>query len=166
MASEAEWSRLRTDATWHVVYWVAEWPRVDVGADFLAPVLSLPDVRYTFSVVMEPIAPSRAVRQVERARTSGVADAELRRRGGFLSTARRNREDEVLARRETELADGHRQFRFTSYVAVTSDGEHDLPEACERVEQATAQSGLVLRRCYGDQLAAFRSTLPVGRGLR
>ena len=56
---------------------------------------------------MEPVSPSRAVRAVEQARTADLADSELRRRGGFLSTARRAREAELVVRREAELADGH-----------------------------------------------------------
>ena len=27
------------DGTWHATYWVAEWPRTDVGPDFLGPLL-------------------------------------------------------------------------------------------------------------------------------
>jgi hypothetical protein len=40
MATEVEWGRVRTDANWHATYWIAEWPRVDVGPDFLAPFFS------------------------------------------------------------------------------------------------------------------------------
>ncbi|MGH9007357.1 MAG: SCO6880 family protein, partial [Acidimicrobiales bacterium] len=54
MALEVEWSRVRTDANWHATYWIAEWPRVDVGPDFLAPVLLGP-LRRSVSVVMEPM---------------------------------------------------------------------------------------------------------------
>lgn len=165
MATDATWGRLRADGTWHATYWVAEWPRLDVGADFLSPLLLLSDVRRSTSVVMEPVPPTQAARQVEQARTADVADAELRRRGGFLATARRRREEEVLARREVELADGHAQYRFAGYVTVTCDGPDSLDEACGRVEQAAGQAGLELRRCYGDQRRAFASTLPLGRGL-
>jgi len=165
MAYDAGWAQLRADATWHAVYWVAEWPRTEVGADFLCPLLLLPDVRRTVAVVMEPIAPAVAARQVEQARTADLADAELRRRGGFLATARRRREEEVLARREAELADGHAQIRFSGYVAVTADTPEALADACGRVEQAAAHAGLELRRCFGDQLEAFACSLPLGRGL-
>ena len=42
MAVEVGWSRVRTDATWHATYWIAEWPRVDVGPDFLGPAAARP----------------------------------------------------------------------------------------------------------------------------
>jgi len=165
MAIEPEWGRVRVDGTWHATYWVAEWPRTDVGPDFLGPLLLSSDVRRAVTLVMEPVSPLQATRRAEQSRTADIADAELRRRGGFLPTARRRREEEVLAHREIELADGHAPYRFTGYVTVTSEEADTLDDACTQVEQAAARSGLELRRCYGDQVRAFACTLPLGRGL-
>jgi hypothetical protein len=165
MAMVPEWGRLRTDATWHATYWIAEWPRTDVAADFLGPLLLVSDIRRSVAVVMEPVAPLRAARRIEQARTADIADAELRRRGGFLATARRRREEEVLVQREGELADGHGSFRFSGYITVSAGDTDALDEACGRMEQVAGQSGLELRRCYGDQAMAFTCTLPLGRGL-
>lgn len=164
MAVDAEWGRLRVDGTWHVTYWIAEWPRRPVGPDFLTPLLLAGD-RSSVSVVMEPMTALEAARRVERARTADIADAELRRRGGFLSSARRRREEETLSRREDELADGHAQYRFSGYVTVSAAGPDGLDEACARTEQAAGRAGIELRRCYGDQAAAYTCTLPLGRGL-
>jgi hypothetical protein len=165
MAVSAAWDHVRTDATWHVTYWIAEWPRIDVGPEFLAPLLLSGD-RRTVAVVMEPIDPLRAVRRAERARTADISDAELRRRGGFLATARRSREAEVVNRREGELADGHAAYRYSGYVTVTVDEPDRLAAACEAAEQAASQCGLELRRIYGDQERALACTLPLGRGLQ
>ncbi len=165
MGVAAEWSRFRADGTWHATYWVAEWPRTDTAPDFLGPILLPSEVRRSMAVVMEPLGPIAAARKVEQARTADIADAELRRRGGFLATARRRREEEILVRREVELADGHAQYRFSGYVTVSAADPDQLEEACGRVEQAAGQAGLELRRCYGDQANAFMSTLPLGRGL-
>jgi len=165
VAVETEWGRVRTDGTWQATYWIAEWPRVEVGPDFLGPLL-LGSVRRTVSVVMEPLSPTRAIRQAEQARTADVADAELRRRGGFLATARRAREAELAVRREAELAEGHAAVRFSGYVTVTAPTVEQLEEACDATEQAAGQCRLELRRLYGDQERAFTCTLPLGRGLR
>jgi len=165
MALQTEWRRLRTDGTWQATYWIAEWPRVDVGPDFLGPLL-LGSVRRTVSVVMEPLSPSRAIRQAEQARTADVADAELRRRGGFLATARRSREAELATRREAELAEGYAAVRFSGYVTVTASTADQLENACDATEQAAGQCRLELRRLYGEQDRAFTFTLPLGRGLR
>lgn len=164
LATESRWESVRADGSWHATYWIAEWPRVDVGPEFLAPLL-LGSVRRTLSVVMEPLSPSRAVRQAERARTADVSDAELRRRGGFLSTARRAKEAELATRREAELADGHASFRFAGYVTVTAAGVEELASACDATEQAASQCRLELRRLYGEQERALACTLPLGRGL-
>lgn len=164
MGVEARWDCARVDGSWHATYWIAEWPRIDVSPEFLAPLL-VADVRRTTTVVMEPVDPVAATRRIEQARTADVADAELRRRGGFLATARRRREEEQLTARETELADGHAHYRFCGYVTVSALDEPSLHEACARTEQAAGRAGLDLRRCYGDQGRAFTCTLPLGRGL-
>lgn len=163
-AVEENWSKLRTDASWHAVYWIAEWPRTDVGSDFLVPLLLEGGLRRTIAVTMAPMAPLRAVRRAEHDRTSGVADAELRRRHGFSITARSRNEQEATARREAELADGHAAFRFTGYLGVTADDEPALDAACGRLEQVAAQAQLELHRMYGAQEDGCACILPTGRG--
>lgn len=165
MGVAGEWGRLRVDGTWHATYWVAEWPRTDAGPDFLGPLLLSSEIRRTMSVVMEPLGPIEAARKVEQARTADIADAEIRRRGGFLATARRRREEEILVRQEVELADGHAQYRFSGYVTVSAPDPDALEDGCGRVEQAAGRAGLELRRCYGDQAGTFMCSLPLGRGL-
>jgi len=164
MAMEEEWARVRVDGLLHATFWVAEWPRTEVRSDFLAPLL-LGSARAALSVVMEPLGPEKALRKVEASRTADLADAELRRRGGFLSTARHSRESEVLVRREAELADGHASFRYAGFITVSAPNDTDLLAACDVVQHAASQARLVIRRLYGDQAVAYTCTLPLGRGL-
>jgi hypothetical protein len=164
MGVETEWDAIRADGTWHATYWIAEWPRVDVTPDFLGPLMFSP-LRRSIALVMEPVSPSRAARQVAQARTADLADGELRRRGGFLVTARHSREKESVEERDGELADGHAQYRFSGYVTVTADTRDELRTACAAVEQAAGQARIELRLLYGEQDAAFTCTLPLGRGL-
>jgi hypothetical protein len=164
MAMEEEWASVRVDGFLHTTFWVAEWPRTEVRSDFLAPLL-LGSARATFSVVMEPLPPEKAVRKVEASRTADAADAELRRRSGFMSTARHSRQSEVLARREGELADGHASFRYSGFITVSATSESGLVAACDVVQHAASQARLVIRRLYGDQAAAYTCTLPLARGL-
>jgi len=165
MAMEESWSEVRVDGMVHATFWVAEWPRIEVRSDFLAPIL-LGSARSTLAVVMEPLGSDTAVRKVEASRTADLADSELRRRGGFVSTARHARESEVLARREAELAEGHASFRYSGYVTVSAASEEELAAACDVVQHAAGQSRLALRRLYGDQASAYTCTLPLCRGLR
>jgi Putative type VII ESX secretion system translocon, EccE len=165
MAMEESWSEVRVDGMVHATFWVAEWPRIEVRSDFLAPIL-LGSARSTLAVVMEPLGLDSAVRKVEASRTADLADTELRRRGGFVSTARHARESEVLARREAELAEGHASFRYSGYVTVSAPSEEQLAAACDVVQHAAGQSRLALRRLYGDQASGYTCTLPLCRGLR
>ncbi|HEX3333095.1 MAG TPA: SCO6880 family protein, partial [Acidimicrobiales bacterium] len=165
MAMEETWSTVRVDGMLHATFWVAEWPRIEVRSDFLAPLL-LGAARSTLSVVMEPLGPDAAVRKVEASRTADLADAELRRRGGFVSTARHARESEVLARREAELAEGHASFRYAGFVTVSAPTEEELAAACDAVRHGAGQSRMMLRRLYGDQASGYTCTLPLCRGLR
>jgi hypothetical protein len=164
VAVEPHWDAVQVDGTWHATYWVAEWPRSDVTPEFLGPLLFLP-VRRALAVTMEPVTPARAARQVARARTADRADAELRRRGGFLATARQAHERAAADQRDAELAEGHAQFRFSGYVTVTADDLEGLRQATALVEQAAGQARLELRLLYGQQDTAFTCTLPLGRGL-
>ena len=164
MVVEPHWDAVHTDATWHSTYWIAEWPRVDVTPDFLGPVL-FSSLRRSVVMVMEPVSPSRAARQVAQARTADIADGELRRRGGFLTTARQTREREGVEERDLELAEGHAQYRFSGYVTLTADSRAGLDPARAALEQAAAQSRIELRLLYGEQDAAFACSLPLGRGL-
>jgi hypothetical protein len=164
MALEAHWDAVHTDATWHATYWIAEWPRVEVTPDFLGPLLFSP-LRRTITLTMEPVSPGRAARQVAQARTADIADGELRRRNGFLVTARQTREKESVEERDTELADGHAQYRFSGYVSVTAETRPALRAACAAVEQAAGQARVDLRLLYGEQDVAFTCSLPLGRGL-
>lgn len=165
LASATTWATHRTESTWHATFWIAEWPRVDVGPDFLAPLLLHSGVRHTVAVTMEPVSPLKAARDVQQARTADLADAEIRRRGGFLTTARRGKEAEAVTRREVELADGHAEYRFSGYVTVTAGSCEALDADCARITQAAGQARLELRRLYGQQDEAFTYTLPMGRGL-
>lgn len=164
LAVQEHWGSLRVDGTWQVTYWVAEWPRLTVGPDFLAPLL-LGGVGRTVAVTMAPVAPERAVRDVQSARTSALADEALRARAGFLTSVRREREAAGVQRREAELADGHADYRYSGYVTVSGRDSAGLEAACADVEQAARQAHLVLRRLYGRQAEARTWTLPLGRGL-
>jgi hypothetical protein len=165
LAVDIGWDAVRTDSCWHATYWIAEWPRTDVGPDFLLPLITGVAAQRTVSVTMAPVAPLRASRAAEHARTSGVADAELRRRHGFAVTARARRDHDAVLQRESELALGHASYRFSGFVTVTAAGRDELDRSCEAVERAATLAQLELRRLYGAQDQGLLASLPAGRGL-
>jgi hypothetical protein len=166
VATETGWASYRADGAVHATYWIAGWPRVDVGAAFLSPLLLHTQMVRAIAVTLESIAPLRAMREVEAARTSDAADQELRGRMGFIETARRRRIAEATERREEELADGHAAVRFAGYVTVSARNEEELEHDCAEVEHAAQMARLELIRLFGQQDDAFTYTLPLCRGLR
>ena len=166
VASETSWASYRTDGAVHTTYWIAGWPRVEVGAAFLSPLLLHTQVVRSIAVTLEPVSPLRAMREVEAARTSDLADQELRGRMGFVETARRRRVAEATAQREEELADGHAAVRFAGFVTVSARDEEELEHHCAEIEHAAQMARLELLRLYGQQDEAFTYTLPLCRGLR
>ena len=166
VSAEATWATYRTDTGVHATYWIAEWPRTAVGPDFLAPLLLATDAMRTVAVTMEPIGTGKAIRQVEQARTSDLAEAQLRESKGFLTSHRKRREAENTDRRAAQLQEGYADFRFAGYVTVTAATLAELDAACAEVVAAAQRSSLELRRLAGEQDLAFTYTLPLGRGLR
>jgi hypothetical protein len=166
VGAETSWATYRTDGAVHTTYWIASWPRTEVGAAFLSPLLLNAQMARVVAVTIEPISPLRAIREVESARTSDMADSELRGRMGFIETARRRRMAEATARREEELADGHAAVRFAGYVTVSARSGEELDRQCADIEHAAQMARLELLRLYGQQEEAFTYTLPLCRGLR
>jgi hypothetical protein len=166
LGTETTWSAYRTDGAFHATYWIASWPRIDVGAAFLSPLLLQTQMVRAIAVTLEPISPLRAIREVEAARTSDIADRDLRGRMGFIETARGRRQTDAVARREEELADGHAALRFAGYVTVSAPTAEALDRHCSEIEHAAQMARLELLRLYGQQEEAFTYTLPLARGLR
>ncbi|HZD72613.1 MAG TPA: SCO6880 family protein [Actinomycetota bacterium] len=165
--TRTHWSYYRTNDVVHSTYWIAEWPRIEVGPDFLAPLLVQTRCMRTVSVTMEPVPPLKAMRAVGFAKTADVADEELRQKLGFIGTAKRRNQAEAVARREQELADGHADVRFSGYITVTADDTDELSAACGEIEHAAGQCRLEIQRCDGEQDVSFTfGALPMCRGLK
>ncbi|MBO0685274.1 MAG: hypothetical protein J2P45_19140, partial [Candidatus Dormibacteraeota bacterium] len=165
LSTACRWSHFRAGSAVHAVYWVREWPRTPVGPDFLAPLLLQTACSRTVAMVMEPVPPRRARRDAEAARVADASDEEMRQRAGFVTSARRRREQEQVLAREGEIADGHSDVRFSAYVLASSASKDELHRACSEVEQQAAQARLELARLDGAHDLAFTYCLPLGRGL-
>ena len=164
--ADALWDRYRSDGAVHRTYWIAQWPRLNVGPAFLGPLLlSATSVR-SFSVVVEPVPPARARSAVEAAVTSDVADEELRRERGFRTTARRRKQQAATRRREAELADGHEELRFAGFITVSARDDAELERSCQEVTDAAQQAYLDLQPMWGQQDVGFVcGALPLCHGL-
>lgn len=173
MARDEHWSHIATDGAVHATLWVAEWPRIDVRALFLQPLLMGTQTTRTVAMVMELVGPGRAIRAVEKAATEAATDQAVRRRVGQRTTQRQAQKEASTERREEELAEGHAEVRFAAYVTVSAragaegvGGADELEAAVSRVELEAKRAPLRLERMWGQQAESFSYTLPLARGLR
>lgn len=165
LATESEWGHVRVDGSLHRTYWVAEWPRLDVPPNWLEPMLLQAGGVRTFTLLYEPVAPSRSQRRVDRDSTRLAADEEQRMRGGFRVGARHRRAQAAVLERESELVAGYLELEYAGFVTVTAPDTDALRRCCAEYEQIAAQAGLELRPLDGRHDLGLVCSLPVGRGL-
>jgi hypothetical protein len=158
-------NHLRTDGSLHATYHVAEWPRREVTATFLYPLLLRTRCTRTVAMTMEPVDPRRAGREIERARVGRQTAGRVLTHYGWEQSFRREAEDEKVETVGQELTEGHVSVRYSAYVTVSAQTPEELEEACGQVETQASQSLLELERLWGQQLPAFTYTLPLARGL-
>lgn len=166
LAAESSWSHYRSDSAFHHTYWVSGWPRADVGPAFLAPLLMQSAALRTVAVTIEPVPYSVAMRRAEMAQTAEISEELARERQGFMTTARIRQRQQAASRREEELANGHAEMRFSSFVGVSDRSIASLERSKSDVEHAAQLARLELQPLYGEQDAGFLNLLPLCRGLR
>lgn len=161
----------RSDSALHRTMWLGEWPRLDVEPAFLLPLLLQTEGLRTVSVVFEPVPPRKSLRKAEGAVLQDVTDEAIRDRFGFLTTARRRKEQEGALRREQELVAGHAEVRMAGFLTVSVAAEQDHPadalDNASAAAQDTAQLSLLEPDSRpGEQAQAFAcGALPLCRGL-
>ena len=115
-----QWASLTIGTALHATYWVSEWPRSATHPGFLQPLL-LGDVgTRTFTLIAEPLATTRALREIRRAKVEHASDAAQRHRIGQVEDEATRAEVADLERREAELVAGHGDLRFTGLVTVSA----------------------------------------------
>jgi hypothetical protein len=164
VARKTTWSRVVADGTCHALYWVAAWPRMEVGPAWLAPLLlGRTSATRTFSLVLEPIGADVALRAAEGEVSAQVLDQTQRARAGFAARARHVRQAEAAKAREEELVAGHGAYRFAGLVGLAATDEDALEEAAGELVAQASQSQLLLRRLYGVTDEALAALAPLGR---
>jgi hypothetical protein len=170
-ARDEHWSHLRSDGALHCTLWVAEWPRIDVRAVFLQPLLMRAETTRTVAVCMELVGPAKAIRKAERAMTEAATEGHLRGRIGQRTSQRQHLRETAAARQEQELAHGHANVRYSAFVTVSvpdtgPDARDELEAAVSRVDLQAKAAPLRLDRMWGQQATAFTFGLPLCRGLK
>ena len=165
MAVQAEWDHVRVDRAFHTAYVICEWPRLEVPANWMEPLLLHAGGIRTVAMHYEPVAPSRSQRRVDRESVKLASDEEQRSRAGFRIGARHRRAHDEVLERESELVAGYAELEFVGFVVVTAATHAELEKSCVEYEQVAMGCGLELRRLDGRHDLALACGLPVGRGL-
>ena len=165
-AAQANTGNYTHDGATSVTYWVYAWPKHQVPATCLAPLLGEGAHRRSFSMHIEPLSPRIAERDVMRERTARSVAVRMRERTGQIVP---EHEKDALMRandQDAERAAGHGLARFTGYVTVTVTDPEQLPDACASLEADAAAARIELRRMWFAQDIGFAlSCLPLGFGL-
>jgi hypothetical protein len=161
LAQRSEWSRTQLDQSLHVVYWIAEWPRLPVPAGWLEALLLTGDAQRSVTMLFEPVAPAEAARRIRRNATRLSADRQQRERSGWRIGAEQARTEAEVEQLEVELAAGHAQLNHVGLIDIAASKPAELDAACRAVENAAANVGIELRRLDGQHDQA----LPIAIGL-
>jgi len=166
LAAESDWSTLRTDGAVHRTFWIAEWPRLPVRADWLEPLLAYSGTATrAITMIYEPVAPSASRRRIDRESIKLESDATAKEDKGRRVNAQHRRNQLAVAEREQELVAGFVEFDYLGLLTVTACDADELAEDCDRVDQLAREHGLELRPLDGRHDVAWATSLPVGLGV-
>ncbi|MEU7354746.1 SCO6880 family protein [Streptomyces albidoflavus] len=146
---------IATDSAVHATYWVENWPRTETSAGFLHQLLFTGGVRRTLSLSYEPKGLDAALRDVQRKKSSVIADAAERARRGQVGSEADSIEYQDITSRERQLIAGHADVALTGLLTVSADSEEELRSACAVVETAAVGAQLDLRPLTWQQAEAF-----------
>jgi hypothetical protein len=165
MAVEEAWGHVRVDGAVHRSWWFARWPRRDVPAGWLDPLLHEIPATRTVTVVFEPITPSRSDRDIDKESVTRETNSEDRARRGFRVRSVDRKAVRDVTEREAELNAGYRELAYVGLLTLTADTVEELDQLGPLVEQTAAQSGVELQALYGRQGDGWVSSLPLGRSV-
>lgn len=165
ISTEATARSWRTDDSHHRGFWIQEWPRSDVGPEWLAQLMLYAGHIRTVSVFLEPVPPSVSRRAIERQAAKLDSDADQRTRTGFRVGAAHRRQREAVEERESELVAGYAEQSYGGLVDVCAPTLDALDEAAAELCQAAASCGIELRPLHRRHDQATAACLPLAFGL-
>lgn len=149
----------------HRAWYVAEWPRLDVGPDWLGPLVLAAGAVRTIAVVAEPVPPRRSRRAIERDATKLASDEEHRRSKGFRVSAAHRRAADDVAEREAQLVCGFGELAYAGIVSVAAADPEALERAATELTQVAAGCGLELAPLEFRHDQGVGACLPLARAL-
>jgi hypothetical protein len=164
--AEASWGSYRHDSGVSVSYLVYDWPRMEVYATALFPLLGDGTARRAVSVYLQPLSPREAERRVLTERTQRDVAVRMRQKTGQIVPEHERAAQRRADDQDAERAAGHGLVRFSGYVTVTVTESGQLADAVAALEADAVAARLEIRRLWGAQDVGFAlAALPAGLGL-
>jgi Putative type VII ESX secretion system translocon, EccE len=164
--TEASWGSYRHDSGVSACYQIYDWPRGEVYATALFPLLGDGTSRRAMSLYLQPLSPREAERQVLAERTQRDVAIRMRQRTGQIVPEHEKVAQRRAQAQDAERAAGHGLVRFTGYVSVTVTDGTDIADAMAGLEADAAAARIEIRRMWGAQDVGFAlAALPAGLGL-
>lgn len=164
LAVNATWDAVRVDSAWHRVFWVAQWPTLDLAAGWINPLLLAAPGARTVAVVMEPVSLRTSRRRINADTVSIEGQVGMRERHAFRVPVGLSRAQAHVDQREEELSAGFCEYSYLALVDVCASTRDDLDDACHAMVDLAAQCGITeLRPLHGRHDMAWAATLPLGR---
>jgi len=156
---------VRTDGYVHRVGQIAAWPRIDVGTEWMYPLLAtaVPGSVRTVSMHLEAVSTEQAFAEVRDARTTGGMAQRKRDEKGIITTEEEERRVDEARSRERELTRGFRQHRIAGLVMVSSPAEETAARAWRFAERKATECHLDLRELHARGHEGWAATLPLCR---
>jgi hypothetical protein len=163
LAMDASWDAVVVDGTWHRSFWVSAWPTMEVGPNWMEPLLLNTRGTRTVTVIMEPVNPRSSHRHVTKDSVGIDATIHTRDSKGFRVPVELRRAKDDVDRREIELAAGFAEYHYLALLDVAAASLGELDDLSADYLNVAAQCGIELRSLDGRHDAAWACTLPVGR---
>ncbi|MCL2787131.1 MAG: hypothetical protein FWD59_01330 [Micrococcales bacterium] len=163
-AIEEDMRYVGTDTSVHQVLWVERWPAVPTPGGFLDGLISVARCHHTVTIIIEPMDEATSAKRYANRVTAHASvvnrDARLERPLDPAHVA----EGVELAARQSELAQGFGDVRFSGFVVVTGRDTLEVRKGVAEIRRAAA--GLRLTPAAGQQWASFLvAGLPLGLGV-
>jgi hypothetical protein len=156
---------VRTDGYVHRVGQIAAWPRINVGTEWMYPLLAaaVPGSVRTVSMHLEAVSTEQAFAEVRDARTTGGMAQRKRDEKGMITTEEEERRVDEARSRERELTRGFRQHRIAGLVMVSSPAEETAARAWRQAERKATECHLDLRELHARGHEGWAATVPLCR---
>ena len=156
---------LRTDGYVHRVGHIAAWPRIDVGTEWMYPLLesAMAGSVRTVSMHLEAVSTEQALAEVRDARTTGAVAQRKRDEKGIITTEEEERRVDEARSRERELTRGYRQHKIAGLVMVSSPDPETTERAWRLAQRKAVECHLDLREFHARGHEAWAATVPLCR---